>query len=304
MINDLERPRQPLISLALPVFNSGKTIYLSIRSIVEQSYSNWELLIMDDRSSDDTLKIAESFHDQRIRIVPAHQHLGLAAQLNRAVELSRGQYLARMDGDDIAFPNRLLKQVRFLEDHPEVDLLSTAVVVFRSDGAAIGGRWSPLSHSELCAHPWAGIRMFHPTWMGRMEWFRKNPYRLDALRMEDRELLFRTHRNSCFAALPEVLLGYREDDLSLGKILFARRNTCKAMIRHAMESHDLLTAMLTVICECVKAVRDTLALTTGLGYRLLRNRARPISQEEESAWNRVWKQMSSVCDQEREVQTI
>src|SRR5262249_52814506 len=154
---------------------------------------------------------------------------------NQAVGLARGRYFARMDADDIAYPSRVEKEVEFLNSHPEVDLVSTWMSVFRGDGTLLGLRRYPISHNEICARPWAGFPMAHPTCMGRIEWFRQNAYRTDALRMEDRELLLRTYAHSRFANLPEALLGYREDSLSLGKLLLARRNSCRLALEYATE---------------------------------------------------------------------
>src|SRR6266851_3481475 len=122
----------PKISVALAALNSERTLAAAIASLQAQSYGDWELLLMDDGSSDSTLKIAQSFQDLRIRIVADGVHRGLPAQLNRAVQIARGKYLARMDADDIAYPARLQKQVEFLERNPDVDLTAGWVTVFRS----------------------------------------------------------------------------------------------------------------------------------------------------------------------------
>src|SRR4051812_45056228 len=94
----------PVVSIGMPAFNSGKSIASSISSILHQSYGSWELLVMDDGSTDETVRVANGFGDQRIRVVADGQHRGLPTQLNRAVQLGRGKYFARMDADDIAYP--------------------------------------------------------------------------------------------------------------------------------------------------------------------------------------------------------
>jgi glycosyltransferase involved in cell wall biosynthesis len=281
-----------LVSVGMPVFNSGKTIALAVASIVRQSYQNWELLVMDDGSTDDTVEIVQRFGDPRVRIVVDGVHRGLPTQLNRAVDMARGRYFARMDGDDIAYPDRVLRQVEYLESHPEVDLLASEMIVFRSDGSILGTRRSPQSHAALCRHPWRGIRMSHPTWMGRIEWFRENPYSSEAHRMEDRELLLRTHARSCFATLPEILVAYREDFVSLRRILFARKNTCKVLLRYARDNRAYAWAVFGIVAEIGKSCVDAVALGTGLKYRLLRHRAQSVTERELSTWDALWTSLS------------
>ena len=237
--------------------------------------------------------VAEQFHDPRIRLVDGKRNLGLPSRLNQAVELSSGTYFARMDGDDIAYPERLAKQVVFLNSHPAVDLLATAVSVFRDDGFLLGLRSAPVSHDAICAHPWSGFPMPHPTWMGRIEWFRANRYRTDAVRMEDKELLFRTYSKSHFACLDEVLLAYRESSMSFGKILLARTNFVGALWQASGKHCSLQVALRGTLGQAVRAALDGIALSSGLGYRLLKHRARPASEREVNRWIEVWRQTAN-----------
>ncbi len=288
----------PRVSIGMPVYNCEKTIAVSIQSILNQSLTDWELIVIDDGSTDKTLAVAERFRDSRIRLVDGHRNYGLSRRLNQAVQLSTGRYFARMDGDDIAYPERLSKQVAFLDKHPEVDLLATAVSVFKDDGALLGLRPVPVSHKAICAHPWSGFPMPHPTWMGNLGWFRANPYRVNAVRMEDKELLFRTYANSTFACLDEVLLAYRESSMSLGKILLARRNFIRALWQASGKKQCGFRVALRGTCgQAARAVVDASALASGLGYKLLKHRAQPASQHENTRWLQVWQQTANLIPQ-------
>lgn len=282
---------QPVISIGMPVFNCASTIAQAISSILNQTFRDWELLILDDGSTDNTVDIAACFDDPRIILKKGRENRRLPTRLNECVNWASGKYFARMDGDDIAYPGRLERQLGFLLRHPDVDLVGGWVVVFRNDGTAFGARRSPLTHEEICAHPWCGIPLAHPTWMGRTEWFVRNEYRADALRMQDQELLFRTCQYSRFATVPEIVLGYREDSLSLSKILLARRDMCKMIVRVAREQHRFTTAVLGFIGLVFKGLVDTIAVCTGLKYHLLRHRAAAISAEEKIEWHTVWDQV-------------
>jgi glycosyltransferase involved in cell wall biosynthesis len=277
----------------MPVFNCAATIAQAISSILNQTFKDWELLIIDDGSTDNTIDIAACFDDPRIILTKGGENKRLPTRLNECVNWARGKYFARMDADDIAYPGRLECQLDFLLSHPDVDLVGGWVVVFRNDGTVFGARRGPLTHEQICAHPWKGIPMAHPTWIGKAEWFRRNPYDTPRQKFDtqDQDLLLRSHQKSRFAIVPEIVLGYREDSLSLSKILLARRDTCKTMVRIAREEHRFTTAALGIIGLVFKGLVDTIAVCTGLKYHLLRHRASAISAEEEIEWHTVWDQV-------------
>jgi glycosyltransferase involved in cell wall biosynthesis len=279
----------------MPVFNCAGTIAQAIASIQNQTFAEWELLIVDDGSTDSSGEIAVSFRDPRIVVKQGTANRGLPIRLNECVSLARGRFFARMDGDDIAYPERLQSQLDYLQSHDEVDLVGGWVVVFKGDGMAFGTRRAPLRHEQIAARPWNGFPMPHPTWMGRTEWFLRNPYSPDALRNEDQELLFRTYRSSRFANVPQIVLGYREDGLSLKKILRARMAMGRTMIRACRRPAMLPNAALGIAGVAAKGLTDTIAIGTGLGYSILRHRAGAIGAEEASEWRSVWEQAGQIA---------
>ncbi|MGA9356210.1 MAG: glycosyltransferase [Terriglobales bacterium] len=289
----------PLITIGMTVRNCAPTIGPAIASLIGQTFRNWELLIIDDGSGDDTMAVARSFNDPRVfaistgEVILDRGYYGVPVRLNQAVALARGKYFARMDGDDIAYPERLEKQVHFLDLHPEIDLLATAVIVFRENGRLIGHRPTPNLHADICKRPHAGFPMPHPTWMGRTEWFRNNPYRADAHRMEDKELLFRTHARSRFACLNEPLLAYRETSLSVSKIAVARTNFIRVLARNAGRLCTVPDALFGVLGQIARLALDLTAVSTGLNYRLLPHRARPASRQQARRWQEVWAGVSA-----------
>jgi glycosyltransferase involved in cell wall biosynthesis len=280
--------QEPLISIGMPVFNSEQTLATAIRSIVNQTHQNWELILIDDGSRDRTLEVAGGFTDRRIQVVEGAANLGMPTRLNEAVLLAKGAFFARMDGDDVAYPQRLERQVAYLVSHPEVNVLGTAVMVFRGDGTAIGVRDTKgRSHEEICARPQGGFMLVHPTWMGRLSWFRARPFWPGASLVADQDLLLRTHSESRFECLPEILLGYREQRISAGRILRYRYWFSKALLREAWRRHS--GGYLAGIPEqLLKAAVDMVAITSGLNYKLLRHRARPAQEAEEREWEGVW----------------
>jgi len=202
--------KQPFVTVALSVFNGGTPLELSIRSVMRQSWTNWELLILDDGSSDGAVDRLSCLSDPRIIVVRDGYNRGLSARLNQAVSMAKGKYFARMDQDDVCHPERFAKQVAFLESHPVVDLLATQCITMDEQEQLNGILPSAINHADICRRPWQGFYMAHPTWMGRTDWFRRNPYPIPApYSCEDQELLLRAHRTSCYHTLPERLLAYR-----------------------------------------------------------------------------------------------
>lgn len=284
---------EPPISIGMPVFNCERTIRSAINSVLNQTYQNWELILLDDGSRDNTVSIAQSFKDSRIRIIADGLNKNLPNRLNQAIALSKGKYFARMDGDDICYSERLQAQVEYLENHPDIDLLATHVIVFGADGCARGVYTASESHADICCRPWAGFGVIHPTWMGKTEWFRAHRYQPKAIRMEDYDILLRSYQNSRFYCLPKILLGYRVETLSLQKTLSGRYHLSKTLIKTALQNKDY-RFVYGVLEQGAKALVDIFAIGTGLNFKILRHRAgSPVNATELAQWQQVWEQCNN-----------
>ncbi len=115
----------PLVTVFIPAYNAGQYIKETIESVLQQTYENFELLIVNDGSTDDTVRIIEEFRDPRIRLCHNDQNRGLSYTRNRGLELAKGEYIAFLDADDLALPHRLQTEVTFLEAHPQYDLVGS-----------------------------------------------------------------------------------------------------------------------------------------------------------------------------------
>ena len=184
----------PLVSVILPFLNGGPALAPALRSILDQTCTNWELLLCDDGSRDGSLELARSLRDSRVIVWSDGKTKGLAARLNECLSRAKGSFIARMDADDISYPARLQTQVTYLETHPEIDLVGCRMLICGEDNSALGARPLPLEHAEIIAHPATGFGLAHPTWMARAAWYRRYPYDPSALRFEDAELLYRLSR--------------------------------------------------------------------------------------------------------------
>jgi glycosyltransferase involved in cell wall biosynthesis len=277
-----------LISIAMPVYNVQNTIVPALRSILHQTHENWECIVIDDGSTDNTREIIQSFKDSRIRIFADGFHKTLPVRLNEAILLSKGSYFARMDGDDVAYPQRLQRQLSYLERHPEVELVGAGIVVFGKDGEAFGKRQGVLSETTWrYRYGLQTVPLAHPTFMGRINWFRRHPYPEWPSHFQDQQLLLAALGDGGLAVLPEILLGYREEGLTMEK-QFRYRGCYFKVFKHLRRTLGLAAAISILFVQGLKLFLDYIAIFTGLKYSLLRNRAAPMNFDEEKEWYQVW----------------
>lgn len=196
----------PLVSIGLPFFNPGSFIIEAVQSIFAQTYANWELIAVDDGSSDGTASLLSKIKDPRVRVLTDRKRLGLPTRLNQISQLASGKYVARFDADDMMHPKRLELQVLLLEKNPQVDFVATGHFVIDKKGYLVGIHFAtPPSLLEL--FKLGGY--LHPSIMARREWFLHNPYSPAYPRAEDRELFIRTNANSTATIIKEPLYFYR-----------------------------------------------------------------------------------------------
>lgn len=182
----------------------------TIQSVLGQSYTDFELLIVDDGSTDNSPAIIRSFHDPRIRVLENPERLKLSGALNRGFNEACGEYIARMDADDIALPLRLQKQVDFMDNNPEIGLCGTAIEIFGKDERTRIDTYPP-GTEEIKAYALFDCPFCHPAVMLRRELFADHMLRYDGsyYPTEDYELWARATTLFPTANLDEVLLRYR-----------------------------------------------------------------------------------------------
>lgn len=221
----------PEISIGLTFYNNAGTIEDALRSIFAQSFQDWELIIIDDNSTDGSFEIAQSVKDPRVRVYREEGRKGFVAALNRMTDLARGVYYARMDADDMMHPERLSKQIDYLKRNLGVDVVDTPMLSMDRHCRAIGIRYM----GPIDSRPAALLRgnfFHHATVMGRTEWFKKNPYDPKYLRAEDCELWCRTFKTSRFARISEALYFVREGLVNVNNYLLS----CKT-VRQIMRTY-------------------------------------------------------------------
>jgi len=166
------KKNKPLVSVLMPVYNVQTYVSEAIESILRQTYKNYELIIVDDASTDDSWKIISEYKKKYPNKIIAkrlgkNRNAGGDIAGNMAFKISKGEYVARMDADDIAFPARFEKQVAYLQTHPKCMVLGSQAVVIDSNGEQIGKKRVPVSHGEIYEEYFKFHPMIHPTLMIR-----------------------------------------------------------------------------------------------------------------------------------------
>lgn len=205
--------QQPEISIILPAYNAAMYITQTINSLLQQTFTNFELLIVDDGSADNTVSIIKNFTDRRIVLIQNEHNLGLVKTLNKAAKLCKGKYIARMDADDIALPERLQLQKKFLDVHSSVAVVG-GWVNFINEKNEVTGEWNlDRQTNTAAAIKKALIKencIAHPTVMIRTEILQNFLYSKKQQHIEDYDLWLRL--TACGYAIEKVsqpVLNYR-----------------------------------------------------------------------------------------------
>lgn len=204
----------PLITILMPVHNGAEHLLEALQSLLEQSLEDFELLLVDDASTDNSVALAESIHDPRLRILRSQERVRLSGALNLGLDQAQGRYIARMDADDLCHPDRLLFQAQFMEEHPHVGICGTWIRYF---GKSRNVLKRPLTHEAICAFTLFDSPFAHPSVFLRRELLEQHQLRFDGsyFPTEDFELWTRLLPLTQAINLPSVLLNYRVHNQSL-----------------------------------------------------------------------------------------
>ncbi len=234
--------QNPLISVLLPTYNCDKYINECMDSILCQTYSNFELLIIDDCSTDNTVNLIQDYKDERIKLTIKEKNSGITDSLNWGINNCKGEYIARMDGDDISLPTRFEEQVAFMEGNQEIVLCGTQYSVLGENKLCN----HPLTHDEIKVKLLSGCYIAHPTVMFRKDFFIENQlkYDIESEFSEDYELWSRLVFIGKVANLNRVLLLYRVHQTQTSNVRSTKQkqisNTIKDNLLSKLETpHEL-----------------------------------------------------------------
>ncbi len=197
----------PKVTVFIPVYNREKYIGDAIKSILDQSFSNYEILLVDDGSTDESRTVIRSFSDPRIRLLCNDQNLGIPKTRNRGLENAKGEYIALLDSDDQAFPERLAKQVSFLDEHKDFVQVGSWCQMMDNLGQPLKRiKRQPISAIDVDAQFLFRCAISNRSIMGRTQILKEFGYREDYPRCQDYDLHVRLAKKYRMGNIPECLV--------------------------------------------------------------------------------------------------
>jgi len=232
--------KQPLVSVVIPVYNDQRFLRLAVNSIVGQTYKNLEILIVNDCSTDQTNQIISELkkRDERVKEISIDENRGIANALNCGFNHSKGEFIARMDSDDVALPNRIEVQLNQMLHNPKLDILGSAIFIIDSENKIIGKRSYPRSDRDIRSSLYYQCPFAHPSVVFRKR-ILKEPfiYSTEYLFAEDYELWLRlSSKGYIFENQVEPLICYRLRESSGKREKYVEtqgKNTLSALMTHA-----------------------------------------------------------------------
>lgn len=203
-----------MVSVIMSVFNADvKHLDRAVRSILDQTYKEIEFIIIDDGTTEDCLSYLQNLEDNRVRLLRNEENIGLAASLNKGIEIAKGKYIARMDSDDYSMPERLDRQVQYMEANEDVDVLACIAldIIGEKLTGGIGGAYRIFDNEDMKAELSLAPKVFpHPTVMYRASFLKEHGLRYDEsfLRAQDYDMWARCSVLGRLDSLQEVLLLY------------------------------------------------------------------------------------------------
>jgi glycosyltransferase involved in cell wall biosynthesis len=199
----------PLVSVIMPVYNGGSILRNAIESIVNQTYKEWEFIIIDDGSTDNTEEIIKEYKDNRIRYVKQSK-CGVTLSLNKGIGISKGEFIARQDADDISLPTRLEKQINFLKENKDISLLGTFTNLIDKNGRLIETKTFPTNNEELQKEIKVSNPFIHGSIVMKKESLKEvGLYREQFFMCQSYDLWLRISEKCNIAIYPEALYNFR-----------------------------------------------------------------------------------------------
>ena len=253
MIRSSSRSSSPRVSVILPAYNAARYLRAAVESVLHQTFTAFELIAVDDGSTDDTKLILKRFaaRDPRVKLI-SRPNTGYVRALQDAIKVARGEYLARIDADDVAHPDRLTKQVQFLDANPTVSVVGSSYELIDDRGRYLRTQEQPTDDAALQQLCLAGTTpICHPTALiRRRDYDAVGGYDSACCPAEDLDLWLRLGEVGRLACLPDVLLKYRLHASSVSET--RQREQMDAVVR---------------ICEAAAARRGTTCSIRAGGWR-------------------------------------
>ncbi len=244
-----------MLTIGLPFYNNEKTLANAIRSVLMQSYTDWEFILVDDGSTDKSLAIAKEFAalDKRVRVISDGVNRGLIYRLNQVIDMAKGEYVARMDSDDMMMPGKLEKQMQALLEDPKIDVIDTAAYTINEKDEPTGLRGMADLATWNKKKTFRSVLLFHPAVIAKTSWYRKNKYDENFFRSEDFELWCRTFDHTVFSRVYEPLFLYREGKVNIKNYTASNRTHRKMLRKYGSEVFSTPEFILEIVKSHLKS---------------------------------------------------
>lgn len=277
-MNDNDLHASPLVTIGLPFScESAKHFRLAVQSVFAQTYDNWELLLIADGAAAELLALAQEIDDPRVRLLKDGVRKGLPTRLNQLAHEADGEFLARMDSDDIMHPERIEASVAAILNNPSCDIVSTQVMQIDEEGQLLGKYRHPrLTEDRTSMFKVSPI--VHPTVMTRLRWSLEHPYDENYLKAQDKELWIRAVTARNHLQVPRELLFYRVSrQLDSKKHALASKYDRRIIRFHGPAQLGGFPSRLLVVRSHVKQAVFSVLLRSGRADALYRRRYEPVT---------------------------
>jgi glycosyltransferase involved in cell wall biosynthesis len=228
IINDnfIEKMKDPMVTVLMSVFNGEKYLSEAIESILNQTFTDFEFLIINDGSTDSSRDIIASYKDTRIILIDNETNIGLTRSLNKGIDLAKGKYIARMDADDISMPYRLTKQLAFLERNPDISLVGSSAMVIDRNGKELNTINADIQPDQIYPTLFFGNTFVHTSIMGDHQLFKKFRYDPSVPYAQDYLLWSQIAKENKIANIKEPLVKYRIHNESISTSKIDKQEAC------------------------------------------------------------------------------
>ena len=285
---------EPLVSVMMPAYNAGKTILFALASLQSQTYCNWECIVVDDGSTDNTSLLVDSLQDKRIHLIRFENNMGRGVARQHALVASQGEYLAMLDADDWIYPEKLAKQVQILASFPDVALVSTSMAIFDQHGKLVSvRRWQddqpnifnipaivPLPHAPS---------MFRASTVGDIQYDSKMKY------SQDVDFLRHYLLGKKYFVLSDILYAYGEiESVGVKKMVLGTAYNIRGMGKFFWAYPK--NVFQNMVISFIKMVCYMICGLFGLKKFILKHRSLTFSAEEFNSYNIAKNRIQNVYD--------
>jgi glycosyltransferase involved in cell wall biosynthesis len=245
----------PEISVIMPTYNNAVFLSEAIESMLNQTYGNFEMLIINDGSYDNTLNVIMSYKDSRISTISNSKNMGIAYSLNLGIANSKGRYIARMDSDDVSEINRFEEQISYMKNNPDIDICGTQIRCFDENGSLGKTIKKRSSDEEICRGLfWGESSMAHPSIMIRHSSVKKHDIKYNVANKysEDYELYCKYSTRLKYGNIPKPLHRYRihSNSVSISYSDMQRMEARRVLYKHLKNTYNMIFTEEEFITHC------------------------------------------------------